>query len=218
MSDSDSFIEEVSDEVRRDRLYGYLRKYGWIAILIVVLIVGGAAYSEWREAQARATAQATGDAILAALEVEDPEARVEALGDVPVASPDAAAMKRLMQATAALDAGGPEEAGTALAAIANDLSLPEHYRELAILKRAVILSESLSPEERIEMLGPLTAPGAPYALLAGEQIAIAEAEQGDTEAAIARLNALLAEDGVTAGLRRRVGQLIQALGGEISAS
>ena len=55
MSNTDSFIEEVTDEVRRDKLYAALRKYGWIGILAVAAIVGGAAYSEYNKAQARCT-------------------------------------------------------------------------------------------------------------------------------------------------------------------
>ena len=45
MSDTDSFIEEVTEEVRRDRLYGLLRRYGWIAALVIILIGGGASWS-----------------------------------------------------------------------------------------------------------------------------------------------------------------------------
>ena len=40
MSDTDSFLQEVSEELRRDRLYRNIRKYGWIAILLVIVIVG----------------------------------------------------------------------------------------------------------------------------------------------------------------------------------
>ena len=43
VSDTDSFIEEVTEEVRRDRLYKFLRKYAWVGILAVVTIVGGTA-------------------------------------------------------------------------------------------------------------------------------------------------------------------------------
>ena len=72
MSDSDSFIEEVSDAVRRDRLFRQFKRYGWIAGVVVVLIVGGAAYSEWSKAQTRAASQARGDRILTAMDaVED---------------------------------------------------------------------------------------------------------------------------------------------------
>ena len=49
MSDTDSFIEEVSEEVRRDRLFRLFRKYAWLAILLVVLIVAGAALNEYRK-------------------------------------------------------------------------------------------------------------------------------------------------------------------------
>ena len=31
MSNPDSFIEEVTEEVRRDKLFALFRKYGWIA-------------------------------------------------------------------------------------------------------------------------------------------------------------------------------------------
>ena len=56
MSDTDSFIDEVTEEVRRDRLFGLMKRYGWIAALAVLLIVGGAAWNEWRKAQDRAAA------------------------------------------------------------------------------------------------------------------------------------------------------------------
>ena len=57
VSDTDSFINEVTEEVRRDQLYGYLRKYGWIAAVAVVAIVGTAAYVEYSKATAAAEAQ-----------------------------------------------------------------------------------------------------------------------------------------------------------------
>jgi len=49
MSDTDSFIDEVTEEVRRDQLYGYLRKYGWIAAVVILAIVCGAAWNEYRK-------------------------------------------------------------------------------------------------------------------------------------------------------------------------
>ena len=58
MHESDSFISEVSEEVRRDRLYAGLRRYGWLIAALVVLIVGGAAFNEWRKLSRQASAQA----------------------------------------------------------------------------------------------------------------------------------------------------------------
>ena len=67
MSNNDSFIDEVTEEVRRDKLYAGLRKYGWIGIAAVLLLVGGASVNEILKARERAQAEATGDAILSAV-------------------------------------------------------------------------------------------------------------------------------------------------------
>ena len=66
VSNPDSFISEVTEEVRRDRLYAMFRKYGWIGVVIVLGVVGGAAYTEWTKARAAARAQSFGDALLEA--------------------------------------------------------------------------------------------------------------------------------------------------------
>ena len=41
VSESDSFIDEVTEEVRRDKLFAVFRKYAWIGVLAVAAIVGG---------------------------------------------------------------------------------------------------------------------------------------------------------------------------------
>ena len=45
MSNPDSFIDEVTEEVRRDRLFALFRKYGWIGLVVVLGIVGGAGWT-----------------------------------------------------------------------------------------------------------------------------------------------------------------------------
>ena len=214
MSNTDSFIDEVTEEVRRDRLYAAFRRYGWIGGVAVLLLVGGAAWNEWRKAEADAAAQALGDRILAALDADDPIVRATGLSDLP-ATGDAAAVVALMAAGSERDGGDTAAAVARLAALEADPALTPLYRQLATLKRLMLEGAAgTSPADRIAALMPLTAPGAPFRQLAEEQIALAEAESGETEAAIARLRALLQEDGVSAGLRTRAGQTIVALGGD----
>ncbi|NCO21847.1 MAG: hypothetical protein GW905_07565 [Rhodobacterales bacterium] len=216
MSNSDSFIEEVTEELRRDRLFAALRRYGWIAVIAVLLLVGGAAYNEWQKARDARVAQAFGDAILAALEQDDAAARRAALADVPVVTPRQQALVTMF---AAQDAAADTASVTsALAALTQDTALPPVYRELALLKFVMRPDSGLSPEARIERLTPLTIPGAPYRLLALEQIALAEVAQGQHDAALDRLQGILAEDQVSQGLRRRVSQMIIALGGTLDAA
>ena len=216
MSDTDSFIEEVSEEVRRDRLYGYLRKYGWIAVLAILAIVGGAAFNEYSKAHTLTKAQTAGDAILAALEADEPEARVAALEEVrgQDITQGAKAVVSLMQA--AEQGASDDTAGSqaALEKIAVDGSLPEIYRQIASFKAASQSDGSLSVEDRRIRLEALSAPGTSLRLLATEQLALIDIETADTEAALEKLQGIVVDAEVTAGLRQRATQLIIALGAE----
>lgn len=214
MSDTDSFIEEVSEEVRRDRLFMLFRRYGWIPLLLVILIVGGAAYNEWSKSQARAAAQDRGDAILAAMGTTDPQARRTALEGLTLDG-DAQAVVGLLAADAAVEADDPDAAADALRAVADNADLPALYRDLARMKLILATSGETAPAARIEALTPLTR--GPFRVLAEEQIALAEVEMGEVSAALDRLRALQNDTEATAGLRRRVTQLIVALGGEVEA-
>lgn len=75
MSESDSFIREVSEEVRRERFSRLLRRYGWIAALALLVIVGGAGFLEWRKTRAEAAAREAGDRLREASLIEDSAAR-----------------------------------------------------------------------------------------------------------------------------------------------
>lgn len=211
MSETDTFIDEVSEEVRRDKLYALMRKYGWIAVLLVVLLVGGAAFNEWRKASDRAAAQALGDAILAAEEQADPGARAAALASLEVDG-DAAAVVAMLTAVEG-DAGVD-----ALKALADDPGIDSLYRDLAQLKLVSRTASGLDPAERRARLEPLAVAGAPFRVLAEEQLALVEVDEGQTDAAITRLNALLVDDEASGALRRRASQLIVALGGSLDAS
>ena len=87
MSDTDSFIDEVTEEVRRDRLFLMMKRYGWIGAAVVVAIVGGAAYREYDRAQTTAAAEALGDAVIAALAENETDKRAEALATIDAVTP-----------------------------------------------------------------------------------------------------------------------------------
>ncbi|MGB8623566.1 MAG: tetratricopeptide repeat protein [Paracoccaceae bacterium] len=212
MSNPESFIDEVTEEVRRDRLFALFRRYGWIAALLVLLIVGGAAYNEYRKAQDTAAARALGDAMMQALDKNDADARVAALNAID-AKGEAGAVVALLAAGEEVSADQREAAATQLQAVAGNMELPAVYRQLATLKLVLVQGDNMPADERTAALEPLAEPGQPFRPLALEQLGLVAAEQGDTETAIAHLRDAQQSADATAGLRQRVTQLIVALGG-----
>lgn len=212
MHESDSFISEVSEEVRRERLYRFLRKWGWLIAAVILLIVGGAAANEWRKARAAAQAAATGDALRAAFLDADPAARAERLDLLAGEHPEAAAIARLAAAGSLLEAGDTDAAGAALAGLAEDGGVAPIYRDLAALQRVMLLGSALDSSERLATLEALTAPGAPFRPLALEQRALAHIDAGDTARAAADLQALLTDAAAPEGVQARAQQLLIALG------
>ena len=209
MSNSDSFLDEVAEEVKRDKLYGYLRRYGWIAVLAVLLIVGGAAWNEYSKAQKRVAAETTGDALLDALNRDDYAARADAIAAVDAEGP-AVAVTALLTAATQEEAGDIAAAAETLAGVVTNPDIPEMYRDLAAFKAAILPSDDAA--ERMVALEDLARPGQPFRLLALEQMAYARLAQGDTDGAIADLQSIIEDAAVTRGLRERAQTLMVALG------
>lgn len=213
MSDTDSFIDEVTEEVRRDRLYASLRRYGWVAALFIVLIVGGAAFNEYRKAQARAAAEGLGDQILAALSQSSTALRQSDLEDIQTDSVAAQAIVGLLAAAEAQQSGDTPTAVAALDAVASTGDVPQVYRQIAAFKSLVLKADTMDAADRRQQLAALAVPGAPLSLLAQEQLALQDVAEGQTNAAIDRLQAIVQDAGVSSDLQQRALQVIVALGG-----
>jgi hypothetical protein len=213
VSNPESFIDEVTEEVRRDKLFAMFRKYGWIAVLAVLLIVGGAAWNEWRKAQEIALAKAFGDAVFAALEAPTPELRRELLAGLPADGEQAAIRDMLLSSDPETDRAGSL---AALQSLEANTALPVMWRDLAVLKRVVLLGAELPPAEARAALDPIAAPGRPYRVLALEQLAYLTLTEGKRDDAIAQLTALTQDQEAPQGLRRRAAQMVVALGGDLA--
>lgn len=214
MSDTDSFIDEVNEEVRRDRFYFMLKRYGWIAVLAVILLVGGAAWNEYQKAQARAEAETLGDAMFAALSAEDTAARAAAFEKIEATNPRAGAMLGLLTAAEQAQAGETAAAVATLNGIGLDADVPAIYREIAQFKAITLQGSDMPANERRLALENLAQPGSSLRLLAQEQLAMIDIEEDAPEAAIERYQGILNDADVTSDLQQRALQVIVALGGD----
>lgn len=218
MSDTDSFIDEVTEEVKRDRLFAMMKRYGWIAVVIVLLLVGGTAWREYQISSRESAAQAFGDSVLDAMDANDAASQAAALEELSSDTPSARAVLEMLTADAEQSAGETAAAVERLQAVAADAEVPNIYRQIASYKAMTLGAEMLSVEERRAGLEALAVPGQPLRLLAEEQLALVEVETGEREAALTRLQGMLDDSEITAGLRRRASQLIVALGGDLPES
>ena len=209
----DTFLEEVQEEIRRDRLYGYLRKYGWIAVLVVLIAVGTTAYFEYREVADRQDAEERGNRIYEALEIEDASERIDALQSIVAEGGPSRSIVALRTAAELVNDDRIDSAVALLDELAGDDSVDPIYRDLAALKSVMLKADTLEPATRLAELDRLARPGGPFRPLAMEQRAVYYLERGERQMALDELSALLDEPEVSFGLRLRATQGIAALGG-----
>jgi len=212
VSDTDSFLQEVSEELRRDRLYKNLRKYGWIAILLVILIVGAATYREYLKSQAATEAQLFGKSIIDALNEKNAVDRISKLQKINVPSENAKAILAMLLSA---ETNGNNSSGlenSTLSDITQSLSIDDHYRDLLNFKILLGSAETMNLDERSTAFEALSKPGNPFRLLAEEQMVLIEIELGNTDKAIKKISQILLDSELTAGLRNRATQMMIALG------
>ena len=211
MSESDSFIQEVTEEVRQDRMFALWKKWGPFILAAIVLVVGAAALWSWNNARQRAEAEARGAALLA------PNADRQALVDrIEPPARIVAEFAAAAELARSGDAADLAEAVRRYRGIAARGDIAEHYRQLALLQAVRLEAVSADPSAALTELAPLI-DGSPYALLARELAAALHLKAGDREAAHAELQAILADPRATSSLRLRAQELLTASGGDLPA-
>ena len=208
MSNTDSFIDEVAEEVRNDKLFALFRKYAWVGVLVIVSIIGGAAYFEYNKATNARIAGEAGDNLSAAINSEGVDALTAHLnGDV-----DAGFLAGFVLADRQRDAGDVDAARATLEGLRAKAPQSPRYQDLIALKTVFLPGTKLSDHE--ELITTLAGPGRPYRIAAEELLALVALEEGDNALAIERLTTLFQDASAPQSLRSRTSQLIVALGGE----
>ena len=212
VSDTDSFLQEVSEELRRDKLYRNIRKYGWVAILFVIVIVGAATYREYLKSQAATEAQLFGTSIIDALNEKNVVDRVAKLQKINAPSDNAEAILALLLLAESNGKDNTNQEDGFLSNVIENLSIEAHYRDLLNFKILLGSAATMNIDERISAFEEIARPGNVYRLLAEEQLVLIELEQGNSEKAVEKLSQILLDAELTAGLRNRATQMMIALG------
>lgn len=211
-----NFIEEVDEEVRRDRLEKAWKRWSPYAIgLVVLLLIGVAGHQVWKNWQAEKAA-AAGAAFTAALgqaQAGKPADAAKAFADMAASGKDGyALLARFQQAAMLIEAKDTAGAVAAYAAIASDNGISQRFRDLANYLAAFHGFDTLGVDGVRKHVSAI--PGdSPWYANGRELQALAELKAGNRDAARQQLTALADDPLVPAGLRGRAAELLAALGG-----
>jgi len=219
---SDTFVREVDDNLRRDRIRDFFKENGgWLVAGLVLFLVacGGIIwYQQHREQRAEAHVEQLAQ-IYKDIGTGNTSKVPQQLDDLSNASSKAVRATALFtRAAFALQQNNQKLAITTYKAIAEDDALPDSYRNAALIRQTALEFDQLQPQQIIARLEPLTKAGNPWFGSAGEMTALALVKQGKGKEA-GRLFAAIAKDkNVPDAIRNRAIQISGSLGADASAA
>ena len=213
---SETFVREVDENLRRDQLRDILRKNIPAIIAAVVLFLAAAGgFLYWQDYKAKRNAADVDQLAqvftgLSKGNVEGAAVKLDTLSKGT--SKGVRASASLGRAAVALEQGDPKLAIEKYRTIAADSSLPQPFRDLALIRQTSLEFDSLKPEDVIARMAPLTKAGEPWFGSAGEMTAMAYFKQGKTAEAGKLFAAIARDDKVPDPIRSRTGQMASSLG------
>lgn len=213
---NEAFLREVDEELRRDELARFGKRWGRILLVLVAVgLLALAGWLWWRDYQAK-QAGAEGERLSGAIEQLSANQTNQAL---PVlkdlsSSPRAGyrAVSRLASGAVVAAQGDLRASAATYAEVAKDEKVAQPLRDLALIRQTTAEFDSLPPDQVIARMGPLAQKGKPWFGSAGELVAVAHLKAGRTRDAGAMFAALAADPAVPASIRSRAVQMAGVLG------
>ena len=222
MDSDDTFLREVDENLRRDQLRDWGRKYGgWLIAALVLFLAAVAGYLYWQERQRKAGAEDSETLSQIYTDIGSGKMatvpkRLDALADDGNGAVRATAL--FTAAAVALEQNDRAAAIAKYNAIAKDDDLAEPYRDLALIRATSLEFDTIKPEQVIARMEPLAKPGNPWFGSAGEMTAMALIKQGKNGQA-GQLFARMARDKqIPDTLRARFVQIASTLGVDASSA
>lgn len=212
----EAFLREVDDAVRASDLTSFWKRYGrW---LLAAVVAGLLAFGGWivYHNQQQAAADKQGEEFVDAMDKlragQEKEARAKLATLTKADQPGYRAMAQLVEANLLGEDGETKKAIAIYAKVAGDSSLPQTFRDLALIRQTSAEFDTLPPQTVIDRLKPLAKPGNPWFGSAGELTAISYMKQGKDNLAGPIFAQIAKQDGLPQSLRSRAQQMAGALG------
>ena len=212
----DNFIEEVDEDLKRERYAELWRKYGTLilgAVLLVVIAVAGS--MGWRQYQLNTRIE-TGlkyvDAVDLAVagKTADAIAAFQALGKD--GAPGYRDLARFQEAAVLVRQGNEAAAAQIYDAIAKDEGADAVFRNIALILYALNVADRAEPKALADRLKPLTGDANPWRFSALEITALLDRRRGDLTAARSVYRKLADDERAPHRLRRRAAEFLDVIG------
>ena len=218
----ETFLREVDENLRRDQMQDFAKRYGaWIVGGVLLFLAAIAGWIYWQDQQ-RAQAEADTEVlsqVMTDIGTGNAGTAPQRLQGLEDSSSDAVrAAAKLSQAVVALDKSDRAAAIAQYNDIIADDGLPQPYRDLATVRVTALEFDRMQPQAVIARLEPLAKPGSPWFGSAGEMTAMAMLKANRTSEAGRLFAALAADEQVPDTIRSRAVQIAGTLGVDASAS
>ena len=219
---NDTFLKEVDENLRRDRMTDFFKSYGkWLAVAVVLFLAAVGGWIYWEERQNRASSDQSEQlhALLTDLSAGKTQTVPQRVAELEKSHSDVVrASATLTDAAVALEKNNRSAAIAKYRELASDEGLAQPFRDVATVRMTALEFDSLKPEEVIARLQPLAKAGNPWFGSAGEMTALALMKQNKNAEAGRMFAAIAADTQVPNSIRSRAVQVAGTLGVDASAS
>lgn len=219
---NETFMREVDENLRRDQMEAFFKRYGgWVAGAVALFVLASGAFIYWNnlkqqraERQVEQLSQTFSD--IGSGNLATAPKQLDAVAEN--GSKGARAIALFTRAAVALQQNDVKLATAKYREVAEDSSMPKPFRDAALIRQTALEFDSLQPQQVITRLQPLAQPGNPWFGSAGEMTAIAHLKQGQRSSAGQMFLAIAKDKGVPEELRSRSAQLAGTLGVDASSA
>ena len=215
-ADNESFYREVDEELRRDQMKSYWERFGKLFIAGVVLVLAAIGGFIWWQNQQVVKAGERGEQLVAAFEDISARRKAAAVGKLDALAKSGSEGHRaaalLTKADLAIEGGDLKGAAATFKQIADDSSLAQPYRDVALVRMTAIELDTLPPQAVVDRLKGLAVAGNPWFGSAGEMVAISYLRMNKPQQAGALFAAIAKDKKLPDTLRSRATQMAGSLG------
>lgn len=204
---SESIIQEVDDELRRDRIRKLWRQLGpfviGAAVLVVVVVAGYEGWTWWQKTQSSKSSDLFYSATKIADGTDFDAAKTALDGVIKDGSGGYPMLAQFRQAALLAQQGKIDDAVAAYDGLSSSVS-NTHLRELALILAGNLLIDKGDVGAVQQRVGGSLTPESPLRNAAREVLGLAQYKAGKLDDAMTSFNAIMTDPGVTSDIRSRI--------------